>query len=160
MISPDQTHARHMRRRTGGDGPRLAVTVERRVRFEELDPMGIVWHGRYASWLEDGREAMGERYGISYQDFRDHGVVLPLKTFNLDFRNPLRYGEPYFVHAMLLWSEAALLDYEYSITDAQNRIMTSARTTQLMLTLEGKLLLDQPVFFQNFRRRWQAGELA
>ena len=44
----------------------LRVTVERRVRFEETDPLAIVWHGRYASYFEDARSAAGEKYGIGY----------------------------------------------------------------------------------------------
>lgn len=38
----------------------LCVTTQREVRFEEVDVMRIVWHGRYASYFEDGRVAPGE----------------------------------------------------------------------------------------------------
>ena len=33
--------------------PPLRVDVGRKVRFEEVDSMGIVWHGHYASYFED-----------------------------------------------------------------------------------------------------------
>jgi hypothetical protein len=29
------------------------------VRFNEADPLGIVWHGHYIRYFEDGREAFG-----------------------------------------------------------------------------------------------------
>ena len=41
-----------------GDMPKpLVAEVKRRVRFEEIDLLGMVWHGRYPSYFEDGRIA-------------------------------------------------------------------------------------------------------
>jgi len=43
--------------------PPLVAQVNRKVRFEEVDTLGIVWHGRYPSYIEDGRTAFGEKFG-------------------------------------------------------------------------------------------------
>lgn len=147
------------RRKMESAFPPLTVSVERTVRFEEVDPLNIMWHGRYASWLEDGREALGKAYGLHYLDFYRHGATTPIKLFQLDFLRSLRYGQTYAVHTSLLWNEAALLDMEYRIADAAGVVMTLARTTQLMVNLEGKLLLEQPQFYQDIRARWEAGTL-
>lgn len=147
------------RRRAVSEVPPLTVSVPRTVRFEEVDPLGIVWHGRFASWLEDGREAFGARYDVRYTDFHAHGVAVPLKVYHLEFAHPLRYGKTYAVNASLIWSEAALLDFEYTITDAEHTIMASGYTTQLMLALDGRLLLEQPGFYKEFCRRWRSGQL-
>ncbi|MFP3594736.1 acyl-CoA thioesterase, partial [Chryseobacterium sp. SIMBA_038] len=32
----------------------LTCTEEVRVRFNETDPLGIVWHGHYIVYFEDG----------------------------------------------------------------------------------------------------------
>ena len=53
-----------------GSPPPLRIRVERKVRFEETDPLGIVWHGRYASFFEDARTAAGEKYGFGYPGFQ------------------------------------------------------------------------------------------
>lgn len=55
-----------------GDPPPLRAQIKRQVRFEEVDSLGIVWHGRYPSFVEDARDYLGEKYGISYVDFFDH----------------------------------------------------------------------------------------
>ena len=36
----------------------LTCTVPREVRFEEVDALNVVWHGRYPSYFEDARVAM------------------------------------------------------------------------------------------------------
>ena len=43
------------------------------VRFSETDPLGIVWHGNYIKYFEDGREAFGRKYGISYLNVEREG---------------------------------------------------------------------------------------
>ncbi|MCH5716298.1 acyl-CoA thioesterase [Niabella hibiscisoli] len=47
----------------------LSHTIEVLIRFNEADPLGIVWHGHYVRYFEDGREAFGEQYGIGYMHF-------------------------------------------------------------------------------------------
>ena len=152
------THASHRRRPRSDDGvPPLQVRIERSVRFEEVDAMSYMWHGRYASWLEDGREEIGKRYQISYLDFFRHGVATPIKLFHLDFRQPLRYAQTYSIHVSLLWNEAALLDFEYTLKDNADAVTTTGRTTQLMISLDGELLLEQPAFYKAFCERWRQG---
>lgn len=138
----------------------LSAVCPRRVRFEEIDPMGIMWHGRYASWLEDGREALGSRYGISYLDFYQHGIMTPIKKFSLDYVHPLVHNQDYEIHTCLLWSDSARMDFQYSITDSEGTVMTHGETTQLFMTKDGRLLLDFPAFYQDFLDRWKRGEFA
>lgn len=121
--------------------------------------MGIMWHGRYASWLEDGREILGIRYGISYLDFYQHGVMVPIKKFSLDYVRPLLHDQTYEIHTFLLWSDSARMDFRYSITDSTGTIMTLGKTTQLFITKKGKLLFDHPAFYRDFMERWKHGEL-
>lgn len=135
----------------------LHVPTERRVRFEEVDSMGIMWHGRYASWLEDGREALGQQYDVRYLDFYAHGVIVPLKIFHLEYIRPLYYNETYTINTYLLWNEAARMDFEYTITDSAGSCMTRAHTTQLMIDLETQLLLTLPEFYKTFLERWKNG---
>lgn len=137
--------------------PPLTVSVKRTVRFEEVDAVRYMWHGRYASWLEDGREALGQKYGLSYLNFLDHGVIVPLKLFHLDFQHPLRYGQTYTIHAELLYNEAAALDFQYSITSDDGLVTTTASTTQLMLDIDGGLRIDPPDFYKQFCERWRQG---
>ncbi len=35
----------------------LSLTKRVEVRFSELDPLKVVWHGNYVKYLEDAREA-------------------------------------------------------------------------------------------------------
>lgn len=140
--------------------PPLAASASRRVRFNEVDALGVVWHGHYASYFEDARTAFGERYGVDYQFMRDSGIVTPVKQMRVDYEAPLRFGQEFAVMGVLFWSEAARLNFEYVITGEDGRVFTRGCTVQLFVTLDdGGLLYAKPDFYEAFCGRWQRGEL-
>jgi len=142
-----------------GDPEPLRLAVKRRVRFEEVDSLGIVWHGRYASYFEDARDALGEAYGIAYMDFYHRGVVVPIKKIHVDFHHPLRFREEVGVEAILRWSEAARMNYEFVIRDSGGRVAATGYTVQMMLDLEENLCMIPPPFYAEFLVRWKIGKL-
>ena len=139
--------------------PPLTRTITRTVRFEEVDQLKYMWHGRYPSWLEDGREELGQHFKISYLDFYAQGVLVPIKTLELDYLQPLRYLGTYQIETSLLWNDAALIEYSYRILDQNGQVMTKALTTQLMLNLDNELLYEHPPFYKTFCLAWQKGTL-
>jgi len=56
----------------------LTTEYQGRVRFNDADPLGIVWHGNYVSYFEDGRESFGRKHGLTYLDVHQHGFSTPL----------------------------------------------------------------------------------
>jgi acyl-CoA thioester hydrolase len=137
----------------------LECTVQRKVRFEEVDPLGIVWHGRYPSYLEDGRGALGEKYNINYLDFHRNGIIAPIKTMHIDYHKPLTYPEIITIKTILHWSDAARLNFEYIIMDNKQELTTTGYTIQVMLDLNKNLYMVSPAFYMEFCRKWKAGEL-
>lgn len=137
----------------------LRACCTRRVRFEEIDPLGIVWHGRYPSYFEDGRTAFGDRYGLSYKNFRENGVAAPVVQMHIDYRTPLRFDETITIEASLHWSEALKLNFSYRILKQDGALAASGYTVQLLTDFQGGLLLTPPEFIQEFRDKWQDGSL-
>jgi acyl-CoA thioester hydrolase len=142
-----------------GEPAPLLVKISRRVRFEETDPLGIVWHGHYASYFEDARSALGEKYGIGYLDHYEHGVIAPIRKMHADYLRPLRFQEEFEVEATLHWTDAARINFSYIITDRNGAVTTAGYTVQVMLDRDSNLLLAPPPFHAEFRRRWKEGEL-
>ena len=48
----------------------LKASKSLEIRFSEVDSMKVVWHGSYALYFEDAREAFGEKYDLRYMRFR------------------------------------------------------------------------------------------
>lgn len=143
-----------------GDQPDpLRVRIERTVRFEEVDSLGIVWHGRYPSYFEDARVALGQKYGIGYMDFYSQGVIAPIKKMHFDYYRPLRFDETMQIEGILHWSEAARLNFEFIIRNGSGELSTTGYSVQMLLDKNGNILVVPPGFYEGFCRKWEAGEL-
>ena len=142
------------------DAPRpLTITIPRRVRFEEIDPLGIVWHGRYVSYLEDGRVAFGDRYGLRYMKFKDEGLAAPIVKMHIDYKASLRFDEMINIKTTLHWCDAMRLNFEYHITGPNGRLMATGYTVQLLTDMKGLVLLMPTAWIEDFRQKWKDGKL-
>lgn len=148
----------YFRSQPGHPSP-LRFTVPRTVRFEEVDSLGIVWHGRYPGYFEDGRVALGNRFGIGYMDFYNAGIVTPVKQMHIEYHRPLSFDAPFTIEAILHWSEAARMNFEFILRNGDGVVATTGYTVQMMMDRENNYLLAPPTFYREFRQRWQAGEI-
>jgi hypothetical protein len=62
----------------------VVARVRRRIRFSDVDPMGILWYGRYANLFEDANDELGRRCGMSYADFRRERLGAPIVQMFVD----------------------------------------------------------------------------
>ena len=108
-------------------------TVARQVRFEEVDMLGIAWHGHYTSFFEDARVELGQRYGIGYMDLYDNGIVAPIKAVHVDYIHPLKFREEITIEGILHYSLAARINCEYIIRNSKGTTCATGYTVQMML---------------------------
>lgn len=137
-----------------GPAPLIAVS-ERRVRFEEVDVLGMVWHGRFPSYLEDGRIAFGDKYELSYHLFKENNTFAPVVQMHLDYKVPLRFDETLRIETILHWTQAARLNFSYMIYNSLGKLAASGYTVQLLTDPEGAILLYAPEWLQAFQKKWQ-----
>ncbi|RYY30883.1 MAG: acyl-CoA thioesterase [Chitinophagaceae bacterium] len=124
-----------------------------RVRFNEADPLGVVWHGHYVRYFEDGRESFGQKYGLSYLDFFNHGVVVPVVHIECDYKRPLRYGESVVVETEYIPCVAAKLQFKYRLLSMKGELVASGNSTQVFLGKEDFVLqLVNPAFFAEWKK--------
>jgi acyl-CoA thioester hydrolase len=131
----------------------LTVSQEIRVRFNETDPLGIVWHGYYITYFEDGREAFGRHHGISYLDIADSGYTTPIVKSTCEHKLSLRYGDVVRIETTIVDTPAAKMIFRYRIFDTKNEIACTGETVQVFLDNQGELMLTNPPFFEEWKRK-------
>ena len=140
----------------------LSAVAGRRVRFEEVDALGMVWHGRYPGFLEDARAEFGRKYGLSYAMFREQGMAAPIVQMQIDYRLPLHYDDEFTVEAVLHWCDALKLNFEYFLKrpdSAGEELVATACTVQLLTDHNATLMLTETGFIREFREKWRSGAL-
>lgn len=125
-----------------------------KVRFSEVDSMQIVWHGNYVQFLEDGREHFGEHFGLSYDEVRKQGYMMPVVKVDMDYKRSLHYGETVTIKTKYVAVDAAkvIFDYELFRNSDQKKVM-SARTIQVFTDLEGTLQFHYPAFAEAWKKK-------
>lgn len=127
------------------------VTVP--VRFSEVDSMGLLWHGHFIKFFEDGREAFGKKYGVGYLDMYRQGFVTPLVDIQCQYKAPVRYEDEVIVETALLHTKAARIEYRYRIHRASDGALAATGTsTQVFTTAEGELCVTVPAFYEEWKR--------
>ena len=141
----------------------LKVTVERVSRFEEVDALGMVWHGRYASYFEDARVVLGERYGFAYGTLYEAGLVTPVRRMHVDYLAPLSFRQCCRVTATLHWTGAARINIAYCIHDMEGLCLTTGYTVQLFVrtgaTGGSGACVTLPEIYAAFCEQWKSGRL-
>lgn len=123
------------------------------IRFSDVDSMGIVWHGNYIRYFEDGREDFGNKFGMNYLDFYKRGILIPLVKLTCDYKKPLSYGDTARVVTRFINSESAKIQYEYTIFNNRNQeIAATGSSIQVFLDLNRELLLYIPPFLLEWKK--------
>lgn len=137
----------------------LSFSIERTVRFDEVDMMTVLWHGHYASYFEDARVALGDFYGIGYHQMIKHKVMAPIRQMYVDYRAPLAFAERCRITAMLYWHEGARMNIAYRIENMAGKTVATGYSVQMFINENREVLLEQPLFLKNLCRNWKAGKL-
>ena len=127
--------------------------IEVLVRFNEADPLGIVWHGHYIRYFEDGRESFGNMHGLGYLEVYKHGFVIPIVSVQCDFKRSLRYGDRVIVETTYVPSEAAKMKFTYRLFNATTgELVATGSSVQVFLDKENSMLqLTNPPFFEDWK---------
>lgn len=132
----------------------LKDRTEIKVRFGEVDSMGIVWHGNYVKYIEEGRESFGKKYGISYIDIYANDVMTPVVNMNVDFKRQVQYGEKLIIETEFVDQQAAKIVFRFKIfRKSDNELVATAETTQVFIDMNREILLYHPDFVLDWKRK-------
>lgn len=133
----------------------LSSKTEVLVRFNEADPLGIVWHGHYIRYFEDGREFFGDTHGLKYLDVYKQGFVTPVVSVQCDFKKSLRYGDHVIVETKYIQTEAAKIKFTYRLfNSATGELVATGSSVQVFLSKDDMILqLANPPFFEGWKKK-------
>lgn len=133
----------------------LVLSAEKQfeVRFSEVDMMNIVWHGSYPLYLEDAREAFGQKYGLSYQLYIKERTLVPIVEMTLNYKRALRFGMTPTIKITYRPTDSAKIIFDYEIYDSQTgEVYLTAHTTQVFMDMENNLLWYSPEFYTEWKK--------
>lgn len=128
---------------------RWFAETEMQVQFFDLDPMEIVWHGRYVKYLEVVRCALLDKIGYNYVEMKASGYAWPVIDMHLRYVAPATFGQRLTLRADLVeWENRLKIDYLITDTLTGQRL-NKASTIQVAVHIASgdMCFVSPPVLF-------------
>ncbi|MCB9198613.1 MAG: acyl-CoA thioesterase [Flavobacteriales bacterium] len=99
-----------------------------RVRYAETDRMGFCYYGNYAQFFEVARVEALRSLGISYKTLEDKGVLLPVVSYHVEYKNPAYYDDELIIKCNVRELPGVRIIFDYQ-TYREDELLNEASTT-------------------------------
>ncbi len=118
--------------------PREGI-VTLRVRYPEVDPMGIAHHRNHFVWFEIGRTELMRERGIAYAAIEAQGLFLPVIEAACSYHAPARYDDLLRVRTALRTLGAVRATFAYRLErEADGRLIATGTTVHAAVDRQGR----------------------
>ena len=109
--------------------------IQLRVRYGETDQMGVVYHGNYAQYFEVGRVEWLRKFGMSYRQMEEDGIMLPVISLSINYKKSARYDDLLKVKTQLVKIPSATIEFDYEIVNEKNEILAIGNTSLVFMDI-------------------------
>ena len=99
-----------------------------RTRYSEVDRMGYVYYGNYATYFEVGRVEAMRVLGISYAELEEDGIMMPIIRYEIDYKKPAFYDEELTIVTRVTEVPRSRITFEYETWNSKGEHLNSAMT--------------------------------
>ena len=112
-----------------------------RVRYPEVDRMGVVHHTHFFVWFELGRTELLRDLGCTYSEMEAQGVFMPVVEAACRYRTPVRYDEVLEVETALEKISASRVAFRYVLhRQGAGHPLAEGRTVHATVNREGEVI--------------------
>ena len=95
-----------------------------RVRYQETDQMGVVYHANYLVWFEVGRVELIRQMGLSYKDMeREEQCGIAVVEASARYRVPAKYDDELIVRTWLTAVRGPVVKFAYAVVRAADEVL-------------------------------------
>ncbi|MGA9175359.1 MAG: thioesterase family protein [Thermoactinomyces sp.] len=110
-----------------------------RVRYQETDQMGVVYHTNYLVWFEIGRTELIRQFGYSYRQLEDRGLLLPVVDIHCKYMQPARYDDQVLIRTAIEEFSGPKIVFSYEISNKDTgATLAKGSSTHLWVNKEMK----------------------
>lgn len=111
-----------------------------RVRYAEVDQMGVVYYANYLAYLESGRTGLLREGGYSYARMEAEGVFLPVSECCCKYKGAARYDEEITVETTIGYVKNASIKINYKVLNASGAVILIGYTIHPFVSSKWKII--------------------
>jgi acyl-CoA thioester hydrolase len=109
-----------------------------RVRYAEIDRMGLAYHSRYIEWFEAARTEMLRDQGLAYNDLEARGLSLPVVEVKARYLKPVRYDDLVTVRTRVAKVSRVRLHLTYQVFIEPGDLRAEGYTIHCFINRQGR----------------------
>jgi acyl-CoA thioester hydrolase len=118
-----------------------------RVRYGETDKMGYCYYGVYAQYFEIGRTEMMRKFGLTYKEIEEKGIMLPVLSLNVKYIKPAYYDDELTIRTFLTKLPSIRIEFLYEIYNQNNELLNKGDTTLVFINALTRKPVKAPINF-------------
>ena len=116
-----------------------------KVYYQDTDAYGVVWHGSYLRWLEQGRVMLCEQAGYKLSQLEREDIVLPVAEINIKYKNPAMLEDEITVQTNVVDKGRFYVTFQQIIKDEKtDKVYIEALVKVVAVNKSGKLYRSLP----------------
>ena len=119
-----------------------------RTRYADVDQMGFVYYGNYATYYEVGRAAAMREIGTSYKEMEEKGIIMPVLSMTCQYKKPAHYDELLTVKTIVKGIPKARMEFNYEIFNEKEELLNKGETTLVFLSKDSNRPVRIPSWFE------------
>jgi acyl-CoA thioester hydrolase len=128
--------------------------VRLKVRYSEIDQMGIVHHPQYLVWCEIGRIELMRELGYAYADIERDGTLLAVAEASLRYARAARYDDDIRIVTRIDAVQSRTVTFSYRVLrehETDLELLATAVTKLIAIDRTGASKRLPPELLQRFR---------
>lgn len=100
-----------------------------RPRYGEVDKMGYVYHANYVSYCHQARTELMRKIGINDNILEQHGVILPVTSFEINYKKPAYYDDVIIIKTFIHDIPEVRFKFNFEIWKENGILISTAKST-------------------------------
>ena len=109
--------------------------------------MGFVHHSAYVLYFEEARTEAMRNMGLNYKDMEDAGIIMPVRSFNIDFIKAGRYDDLLRIEVIISQKPSVRCHFEYRTYNQHGEHLNSGYTELFFVKKDNLRPTPLPAFF-------------
>ena len=107
--------------------------INKTVLPQHSDHAGVMWHGTYFNWLEEGRINALSKAGINYFDLTKKGFELPLINASIKYISPLCLGDNITIESLFNIDKSPKIKINSKFINDSKKVMTISEVNLVLV---------------------------
>jgi acyl-CoA thioester hydrolase len=129
-----------------------------RIRYDEVDKMGYVYHGNYAKYYHISRTELLRKIGISDKELESQDIILPVFEMNIKYLKPVFYDDVILVITTISNLRNSSLAFAHEVRDQKGELINRAVSKVAFVGINTRKPMRVPQFIVDRIRHYTGSE--